>query len=325
MSKKISVIIPVYNGAQYIGRCIESVLNQSDFDSNDIELLLINDGSKDDSLSLLRSYESKNKNVIKVVDQKNSGVAKTRNKGIKIAQGKYVVFIDQDDFIDSDFCNVLYGAIDREKLDVVVAGYRRPNEKGEVLRTVSQPNTEYSKKYKISAAWAKIHRTDFLKKNKIEFYDNNYGEDIIFTMNENNSTDRIIGIDYVGYNWFWNSKSVSNTSQRGLREDIKIRELIVDMIPCVRNDIDVYYVLQTGVHYLLFSGRSASVSSFMKLYSSIFAIYKEQGIDYKKNRHVIFGPKGALISVRVAVSGFILLHRLNLVVFFARIYCNDKK
>ena len=96
---KISVIVPVYNQEKYIGRCIDSVLNQT---MTDFELILINDGSKDKSLDILRNYEKKDKRI-KIIDQKNMGVAKTRNKGIEIASGEFIVLVDNDDYLDNTY------------------------------------------------------------------------------------------------------------------------------------------------------------------------------------------------------------------------------
>lgn len=324
MKKKLSVIIPVYNGERYIGRCIESVLDQTNFLLKDAEIILLNDGSKDSSLSILEKYKTKYPEVIRVIDKQNSGVAKTRNEGIRIAEGEYVIFIDQDDYLEPEYFERFYSEAKTGGYDIVVGGYRRPNENEKILRTVTQPNTDYSVRYKISAAWAKIHRTKFLRENHIEFYDNNYGEDIIFTMMENRSTDKIKGINYVGHNWFWNTGSVSNTSQRGLKENIKISRLLRDMFPYVINDLDRYYVLQTAVHYLLFSGRSATPESFMKLYKEFFALLKENDSKYLSNPLILIGPSGALLSVRISISVFMLLHRLNLIGMFAKIYSNGR-
>lgn len=324
MKKDITVIIPVYNGEKYIARCIDSVIKQKGIDLSRIELLLLNDGSKDGSLAILKEYEKKYAEVVKVFDKKNTGVAKTRNMGIELATGKYTVFIDQDDYLDRDNLVTFFNKAEEGEYDIVVGGYKRPDTDGKILRVVSQPNTEYSVRYKISAAWAKIHRTDLLIKNNIRFYDNNYGEDIIFTMQENNATQKIEGIGYIGNNWFWNTKSVSNTSQRGLQGHIKIKELLTDMLPYIKTEMDAYYLIQTGVHYLLFSGRTAKARDFINLYKIIFQLYDSNGVKVTKNRFVAFGPKGALLSVRIAISGFVLLHRFKLVPLFAAIYCRGK-
>ena len=94
----LSVIMPVYNSEKFLKRSIDSVLNQT---YRDLELILINDGSTDGSLSLCREYETKDNRVI-VIDKKNEGAGPTRNKGIDIAKGEYIAFPDSDDWLDVD-------------------------------------------------------------------------------------------------------------------------------------------------------------------------------------------------------------------------------
>ena len=113
---KVSVIVPVYNVEQYLPKCIESILEQ---DFTDFELLLVDDGSSDSSLEICRMYESKDKRV-HVYTQSNSGPSKARNVGIENAQGKYVTFIDSDDYIDSDYLLILT----RYEADLVASGFR---------------------------------------------------------------------------------------------------------------------------------------------------------------------------------------------------------
>lgn len=87
---RISVVVPIYNGEQYLKRCVDSVLEQT---YKDIEVLLVNDGSTDDSLEILREYEQKDSRV-KVIDKPNTGVSLTRNAGIDVSEGEYIFFID---------------------------------------------------------------------------------------------------------------------------------------------------------------------------------------------------------------------------------------
>lgn len=97
MSPKISVIIPVYNVEQYLRECLDSVVSQS---LADIEIIAINDGSPDNSLSILKEYEAKDTRV-KIIDKQNEGVGKARNDGIKAAAGEFVAFMDSDDYYPS--------------------------------------------------------------------------------------------------------------------------------------------------------------------------------------------------------------------------------
>ena len=120
----VSVIIPVYNAQEGIKQCMDSLLNQS---FTDFEIILLNDGSTDNSLEVIKKYAADN-DFIRVIDKENEGVAKTRNKGIQLANGKYIVFIDNDDFVDSDYLERFYNAIDQEQLDIVLGGYKRVNQ-----------------------------------------------------------------------------------------------------------------------------------------------------------------------------------------------------
>ena len=96
--KKLSVIIPCYNVEDYVGKCIESVLDNK---IKDIEIILVNDGSKDNTLDIIKKYEKEHKEI-KVIDQKNGGLSDARNTGLSVATGKYVTFLDSDDYVDSN-------------------------------------------------------------------------------------------------------------------------------------------------------------------------------------------------------------------------------
>ena len=327
MKKKISVIIPVYNamtsGGGYITRCVDSVLAQKDFPIKDLEIILLNDGSTDNSLEILNKLKNKNDNIIKIIDQKNMGVAKTRNKGIDIANGEYIMFIDQDDWIDDDYCKTLYRAAVESNVDVVISGYRRPNYKNEIEKKHQPKNTIYSQ-YTISAAWAKIHKTDFLRKNKIHFFDNSFGEDIIFTAKEIKCSKNSYKIvNYIGYNWFINRKSVSSTTQSELSskkvEDIKNLFSKLGTININNDKIFEYYKIRTLVFYILFSGRNSSQEDFSYAEKKLFS-------DFQKKRkiqlsEVILFPKGEDVRVGVIVALFVLIKKIKLLSVFSYFWC----
>ena len=117
--EKISIIIPVYNNEKYIEECINSVINQT---YQNWELILIDDGSNDSSLSLCEKY--KNDIRVKIIQQKNSGVSVARNNGIKEATGKYITFIDSDDFVENDYCSLLISFM-RDDVSMVVLGLKK--------------------------------------------------------------------------------------------------------------------------------------------------------------------------------------------------------
>ena len=114
---KVSVIIPVYNMEKYLAHCLDSVLGQT---LEEIEALCINDGSADTSLDILKQYQQRDKRVT-IIDQQNQGVAKARNNGIRQARGKYVIFMDPDDWYPSaDILEMLYAGAEQNQ--VAIAG-----------------------------------------------------------------------------------------------------------------------------------------------------------------------------------------------------------
>jgi len=150
----VSVIVPIYNAERYVSETIESILNQS---LNDIEIILVNDGSADSSLIICEQYLQKDSRI-KLVNQNNSGVSNARNNGLKLANGEYVFFMDSDDTIDSNFLSTSYNVAKKQNFDIVVVGeyccQRLPN-------VFALP------------AWGQFIRHDFLKKHSdIRFPEN---------------------------------------------------------------------------------------------------------------------------------------------------------
>ena len=119
--QKISVIVPVYNIEHYIEECIKSILNQT---FKEFELLLVDDGSTDSSLNICRGYEKKD-NRIKVIHKKNGGLSDARNVGIEKACGKYICFIDGDDFIANDTLENMYNLILKNNSQIAVCNMVR--------------------------------------------------------------------------------------------------------------------------------------------------------------------------------------------------------
>lgn len=187
-----SIIIPVYNAEDFIKDCIESILQQ---DFKDFEILLINDGSIDQSLNICRGYENLNSNV-KVYTQENKGVSIARNVGIQNASGKYITFVDSDDFVGKSFLNHFYAIVEKQEFDLVISGYTLYFKDKEVkVNEVSQEKASISNNLiaeqvvfsetstLLSGPFAKIFKSDILKKNKILFDEKfQFGEDAIFNL-----------------------------------------------------------------------------------------------------------------------------------------------
>lgn len=309
---KVTIIIPAYNCEEWIGRCLDSILNQT---YQDFDILVINDGSSDGTDDVSRKYAADYPKKIKYVKQKNMGVAKTRNKAINMAEGKYVTFVDCDDFVDSDYIERL---LPRDGEDIVMSGYKRPNTEGKIIREVHLEK-EYFSKFVVPAPWAKIYRKDFLTKNKIEFLDNNIGEDVYFNLIATLSTERIRIEDYVGYNWFFNEKSVSNTKQKNFKNldvmkllDSSYDELLErGLVQKNYQELKLFYY-RYMVWFLLFSSKGASFSEIKEEKKRLFGWLKKRFPGYQKNKLLKGTLPGEIKSTRLAYKAFGVLSKMHL-------------
>ena len=122
----ISVIVPVYNTGIFLSKCIQSILDQT---YSNIEIICINDGSTDNSLEILNEFASKDKRII-VISQENSGVSSARNRGLEIATGDYISFVDSDDSLAPNMYSVLIELMQKYDADIAHCGYKRVREDG---------------------------------------------------------------------------------------------------------------------------------------------------------------------------------------------------
>lgn len=176
---KISVIVPVYNASQYLRECIESTLSQS---FRDFELILVNDGSTDDSLSICKSYERQD-NRITVISGANGGVSKARNRGLDAAKGEWITFADADDYFLDDALSTLYERAMQAGTDLVLANaLKLKNGKSSELHRLKNevlPNAIMFIKH--FALWGYLFNADIIRKNRLRFIDGlAYSEDRIF-------------------------------------------------------------------------------------------------------------------------------------------------
>ena len=185
----VSVIIPVYNSEEYLRKCLDSVVNQT-LDSK--EIIIINDGSKDRSLDIIREYEKKYE-FIKVIDKENEGVSIARNKGIEIARGEYISFVDSDDIIEKNMLAVMFNEARANELDIIECNFQRFEQedklvfigKREIEREILKNNDIIKSflNFKIKGyLWNKIYRKDLLIKNNILFENIICFEDMMFNL-----------------------------------------------------------------------------------------------------------------------------------------------
>ena len=215
MEVSISVIVPVYNVEQYLARCLDSIVNQS---FKNLEIICINDGSTDNSLEILKNYAAKDPRIL-IIDQENKGQAAARNEGLKSAHGKYIGFVDSDDWIDPNFFEMLYNAAEKYQADSACCSIKRPHKSGrtplklnyteeKVLRTCAE-------KYKVLEIprrcyiWNKIYRRDELERQYLNFVEGVLFEDIYFIVRFFYYSKNAVVIPGTYYNYWVNNKSTT--------------------------------------------------------------------------------------------------------------------
>ena len=185
---KISVIVPVYNTSKYLEKCIESILNQS---LKEIEVICINDGSTDNSLEILEKISKQDRRV-KVIDQRNSGASATRNVGLRLAKGKYIICIDSDDWIEKYYFENIYKKAKENNLDMVISDILFDFENKIILKKdleISDDKIITGKEYMkvffknggLGYSWNKLVKREIYSKNNIYFNEAIYAiEDVEF-------------------------------------------------------------------------------------------------------------------------------------------------
>lgn len=322
----VSIIIPVYNAQPTISKCLESILKNS---YENFEIVAINDGSADGSWEILESYRKKYPEKIRIYNQDNLGVAQTRNRGMEYSRFEYIMFVDNDDWIDQDYIERFVKEIAGKKLDMVIGGYRRTTE-DKILFEMRLKDVLWSR-YMIMAPWAKIYRRDFLSKHKIEFLNNNIGEDVYFNLQALNLTKKISVLEYCGYNWFFNSRSISNARQNQIQKRSNVLflldssyEKLKEMGANQKKDVE-YYFVRYVVWYLLYAGRRSSYPELLTEFQRNFAWLKEKYPAFSRNCNIgLFRPAGETPRNRIAVFAFLFLHRIGLSRLFLRIYAGKR-
>jgi len=173
-SPKISVVVPVYNAERYLAECLESLVGQS---LKEIEFIIVNDGSEDNSLEIVQQYAKKDKRFV-VINKTNSGYGDSMNQGIAKARGEYVGIVEPDDFCQKKMFEILHELAKKEDADIARGSYFYHTEDGDEVResifaqehkTVFEPIDDYKIFWEPPAIWSAIYRREFLKKNKIGF------------------------------------------------------------------------------------------------------------------------------------------------------------
>ena len=222
---KISVIIPVYNTEKYIEKCLESLAEQI---MQDFEVIIVNDGSKDNSKDVIKNYMKSSKLNIKYLEKENGGLASARNYGVERASGTYISFLDSDDYLDKNTFSELEKYID-ENIDLIKFKMKTVDEKGNIIEKIAGPvfsvctgEEGYKKlctsdKY-MDPACIYLYRKEFFVENNFK-YKLRYHEDFGLTSLIIIQAKSFISTDNYGYNYLQTEESLTRSKDK--KKDIE--------------------------------------------------------------------------------------------------------
>lgn len=281
----VSVIIPAYNVERTIGKCLDSLVEQ---DILEAEYIIIDDGSTDETLDILRDYKRKY-NKINICSQENSGVSEARNRGIEIANGEFVLFVDADDYlVSSNALSILKDAANRNNADVVVFGYEMGEKDQNVCIGYNNPAkickkdnpNEFAKKTITdatyhTAVWNKFYRRNIISDNNIHFrsYKEVISEDCIFNAEIFTHINSVLFLTDILYHYEVNigslshSKYYDNVVKRNINLISCMKEIFVDKSKDL--SLFAYYYIETlfRVSNLLIYHNKASIGEAWRILS----------------------------------------------------------
>lgn len=299
----ISIIVPVYNAEKYIERCIVSLINQS---KKDIEIILINDGSSDNSKKIIEKFDDPR---IKYFEQQNKGIGKTRNRGINESHGKYIMFVDSDDYLPQNSCETFWNYVEKDSADLIVSDYYK-DIKGDISIVKidnfkpASLNEDGSLLLKINLGPCnKIYSSKLIKDNKIYFNEDYKYEDVPFVLECIKNANRIIKINEPLSYYYIHSGSETTTRNEKIFDIIKIIDLSRKIVSddCLKEYMDIL-TIEILVNYTIQQRYQKDKKLRNKFIDECFSYLKKNIADYKDKKY--YRNKG-LIRRKIESSAFL--------------------
>lgn len=290
---KISVIVAAYNVDKYLERCINSIVSQS---LKDIEIIIVNDGSTDNTRSIIEKFQKNDKRII-VINQDNSGISKARNIALSKATGEFVLFVDGDDWIQHDSLSKLYNLAKIEKADVVCFNffyaYKDKNIICNDFKMFDKLNShEFIKATLLldiaPVVWAKLLRREFLVDNMIKCPEGvAYGEDMATSVNIALNSKKVAFLNEPLYFYRQREDSITKELSKKVLTIEKAVDLIGELLD--KHDkmnlfMDEYeYIIYKNIYYYLVVNNN----KLNKVQYVLYKIWKSKNINISNNQYYI--------------------------------------
>jgi glycosyltransferase involved in cell wall biosynthesis len=268
MSTLVSIVIPVYNAAKYINRCLDTIINQT---YNNIEIIIINDGSTDNSLELISEYTSMH-SIIKVINKENGGVGLARKLAVEISRGKYIFFVDADDYIAINTVEKLVEVAEKNNADIAVCNiWNEENQNIDLLSNIKdevislKDRKAFFENYIINnklyyCVIGKMFNLSRIREKRINFSENlNFGEDLLFLLQLYTFINSIAIVHEKLYFYSFDPESITRTFKIDRCYDqflilCKYREFLME-----RNEYDQYMYIMS-IFLCMFSMSALNLS-----------------------------------------------------------------
>lgn len=286
-SVSVSIIVAAYNIEDYIERCLNSIINQS---FKDLEIIVVNDGSTDKTLEKIQKMADKDSRII-IIDKENGGVNSARNIGLRKAVGKYILFVDGDDWLELDAIQKLYENIEIRNLDLLLynAYEAYDNEKKEMYTFSKNISSNYVKELLLSnitpSIWCKFIKKDCIQNIKLPT-NTGYGEDLVVVCDLFSENIKIGTLNECLYNYYQRSNSVTNNISLKILDLDKTFVLIKKLL--VKKNIYDLYIKEFEflVYKHLFMNQIINMNYRNGITKKLYSFYKKRDIDVYKNEYI---------------------------------------
>lgn len=312
----VSIIIPVYNVEKLLPRCLDSIFGQT---FQDFEVICVNDCTPDNSREVLKEYAKRYPDrMVLLENEVNMGQGRSRARGIDIAKGEYILFIDSDDHVAGDYIETFLKEMKQHPCDVIVGGYSEDVE-GK-LTPKDAPRGDWCI-LSYPTPWAKLFRKSFLVDNRIDFSDIRCGEDIYFSLSQFYHQATYHVFDYYGYYYYLNV----NSTTKSLTYDKKHEENVAEIFEKFLRDHDLclvsqeqremieYIYVANMVNALVTYGHGCKPARMKEKYAFFMKDLRSKFPNYKKNRYYgLRKPEGQTLKIRMGVGVTMMLHKVKL-------------
>lgn len=320
----ISIVISIYNGEQYILRCVESFYNQT---YKNLELILVDDASTDNTKEILYSIQKNSNMYIKVLScKKNNGPGGGKNEGMQLAEGEYIFFCDCDDFITNNFiAELVDNAKENNYPDIVLAGFEKVDEQGHNLYT-RRYNNEKQALYQAIANWGKLFKLSYLRNNNLQIPYGKVLDDVMFRAVIICTNPKISLCQSIGYKYTLNKMSVSQTYMKSFIEGVMENEISYLRKEQIKintkyNDLYIYFVYVVLCWHILKSGSGVGTKQMRIEYMKMKRNLKEYFPEYVYNPYLKGRqPFNMRMCLKIAIKTIYLFDKIGCALPFLLIY-----